>query len=84
MARHDLLADIFKDGVFFSYPAAFWQRGSNKNTNSPLRQYLSCKHNLMAVTAAELARVKNLLNTRPRKSLGWHTPAALFTATVAP
>lgn len=53
-----------------------WQRGSNKNANGLLRQYFSMGADLSQHGADELRAVANALNTRPRKTLGWQTPAA--------
>jgi IS30 family transposase len=58
------------------------QRGSNENTNGLLRQYFPKNTDLAVHTPAELRAVEERLNTRPRKTLGWRTPAELFTAAV--
>ncbi|GAA4384013.1 IS30 family transposase [Actinomadura verrucosospora] len=79
MARHDLLAPHFSDGVYFARPASPWLRGTNENTNGLLRQYFPKGIDLRRFTVADLARVEHLLNHRPRRILGWRTPAAVFT-----
>lgn len=79
MARHDLLAGHFSDGVYFARPASPWLRGTNENTNGLLRQYFPKGSDLRAFTGADLARVEGLLNHRPRRILGWRTPAEVFT-----
>lgn len=80
MARHDLLADLFDEGVYFAYPERPWQRGTNENTNGLLRQYFPKRADLRDYSPMDLRQVKRLLNNRPRKVLGWATPAALFEA----
>jgi IS30 family transposase len=61
--------------VFFADPHSPWQRGSNENTNGLLRQYFPKGTNLSRWSAEEINAVAHTLNTRPRKTLGWKTPA---------
>ena len=56
-----------------------WQRPSNENTNGLLRQYFPKGTDLTRWSAAEIQAVAVTLNGRPRKSLGWRTPAEVFT-----
>ncbi len=64
--------------VFFADPQSPWQRGTNENTNGLLRQYFPKGTDLSRWSAEEIEAVANALNTRPRKALGWKTPAEAF------
>ena len=78
MARHDEIAPLFAEGVFFAYPGRPWERASNENTNGLLRQYFPKGTDLASHTLADLAAVEERLNNRPRKTLAWKTPASVF------
>ena len=75
MARHAELRIETGLSIFFCDPHSPWQRGSNENTNGLLRQYFPKGTDLAAHDAAHLDAVAHALNTRPRKTLGWKTPA---------
>jgi IS30 family transposase len=75
MAFHHEFATTANMPVYFCDPHSPWQRGSNENTNGLLRQYFPKGTDLTAHDAEHLAAVAAELNGRPRKTLGWDTPA---------
>src|SRR5512144_183199 len=75
MAQHAKLRIDTGLAVYFCDPRSPWQRGSNENTNGLLRQYFPKGTDLARYSAEDLASVADALNSRPRKTLGWRTPA---------
>jgi transposase, IS30 family len=83
MALHGQIAEALGMPVFFCEPHSPWQRPSNENTNGLLRQYFPKGTDLRVHGPDRLAAVAAELNDRPRKTLGWDTPAALLGAALA-
>ena len=75
MACHPELARRLKIDIWFCDPHAPWQRGSNENTNGLLRQFMPKGTDLSDASQTWLNDVARLMNGRPRKTLGWKTPA---------
>jgi len=78
MSQHDRLRVDSGLEIYFCDPRSPWQRGTNENTNGLLRQYFPKGTDLSKHTAKELDAVAYTLNTRPRKTLGWKTPAEVL------
>lgn len=83
LAAHKSFSVETNIAVFFCDPQSPWQRGSNENTNGLLRQYFPNADDLSIYSQAELNKVARQLNERPRKTLGFRTPADMLNAAVA-
>lgn len=83
LAAHRAFTMATKVDVYFEDPQSPWQRGSNENTNGLLRQYLPHATDLSGFSQARLDAIALRLNTRPRMTLGYRTPAAKLAEIVA-
>jgi IS30 family transposase len=83
MAQHKAFTVATNVQVYFCDPQSPWQRGTNENTNGLLRQYFPNGADLSMYSQAALNRVARQLNERPRKTLGFRTPADTLSAGVA-
>jgi len=83
MAQHKSFTVDTEVKVYFCDPQSPWQRGSNENTNGLLRQYFPKRTDLSGYSQEELDEVALRLNQRPRKTLGFQTPADRLQASVA-
>jgi IS30 family transposase len=75
MANHVAISEAAELDIYFCDPHSPWQRGTNENTNGLLRQYFAKSTDLSVFPADYLDYVAAKLNNRPRKTLGWKTPA---------
>ena len=78
MAAHGLLAKQLHIDIFFCDPHSPWQRGSNENANGLVREYLPKGQDLSQYSYQQLTAIEQSLNNRPRKILGFQTPAEVF------
>lgn len=78
MAHHQALSDTTGIKVFFAHPYSPWERGINENTNGLLRRVLPKGTDLSSHTQEQLDAIAFHHNAKPRKSLGWKSPAELF------
>ena len=82
-AEHERLEASLRTKVYFAQPYCSWQRGSNENTNGLLRQFIPKGADFRQTSWQELTHYTQLLNDRPRKRLGYQTPAEVFEPLVA-
>ena len=77
-AAHAHIDAQLQSTTYFARPFASWERGSNENFNGLLRQYIPKKRSMSTVSDEEIKMIQNRLNNRPRKRLGFKTPAEVF------
>ena len=75
LAAHRKFTVATNVDVYFCDPSSPWQRGSNENTNRLLRQYFPKGTNIAVHSQAKLNQIARQMNERPRKTLGFETPA---------
>jgi len=75
---HQQITAALQAPIYFTHPYAAWERGLNENTNGLIRQYFPKKYDFARITNADVQRVAELLNNRPRKTLGYRTPNEVF------
>ena len=78
MAQHKLLAADLALQVFFCHPHSPWERGTCESQNGRIRHYLPKSTDLSLVSYQQLSAYQEMLNERPRKVLGWKSPAQCF------
>ncbi|MFC4906650.1 IS30 family transposase [Actinomadura gamaensis] len=84
LGLHHRITTAIDMPIYFCDPHSPWQRGSNENTNGLLRQYFPRGTDLSVATREGLDAVAAELNSRPRKTLGWETPAERLAKLLAP
>jgi len=79
-AGHETLKEQLNAGVYFAHPYHSWERGLNENTNGLIRQYFTKGSSFENITDSAVEAVMDKLNHRPRKTLNFKTPHAVFFA----
>lgn len=78
MAQHKLFAKNTRMQVYFAHPHSPWERGTNENTNSLIRQFFPKGTNFLNISNKAIKKAQDMLNDRPRKILKFHTPHEVF------
>jgi len=79
-AHHEKITEALGADIYFANPYSSWERGLNEHSNGLIRQYFPKGQDFTKVSKAQVQKVENLLNNRPRKVLGYKTPAEVFAA----
>lgn len=82
-AKHEQLSTRLGIKCFFAHPYSSWERGTNENINGLIRWYLPKGTDFSKITPEQIARIEYLLNSRPRKCLGYKTPLEVAASSVA-
>jgi IS30 family transposase len=82
-AAHQDIASALDAKIFFATPYHAWERGLNENTNGLIRDFFPKGTDFSTISSAEIAKVERLLNSRPRKCLGFRSPKEVFNALAA-
>ena len=77
-SNHKQMAKNIGTRIYFAHPYSSWERGLNENTNGLIRQYFPKGSSFKNITHAAVKEVENILNNRPRKSLGYCTPNEIY------
>jgi len=77
-SEHEQIAKALDADFYFANPYASWERGTNENTNGLIRQYFPKNRDFTTITQQEINHAMKRLNNRPRKRLGFLTPAQVF------
>ena len=77
-AGHESISEKLNAAVYFAHAYCSWERGLNENTNGLIRQYFTKGSSFENITEEQVEKVMNKLNHRPRKTLGYKTPHAVF------
>ena len=78
MAKHKLLSEMTGVKIFFAHPRSPWERGTNENTNGLIRQFFPKGTDFNKISRAEIKKVQDLLNGRPRAALNFQKPIDVF------
>ena len=78
MSSHEKITAHTKIKIFFAHSGSPWERGTNENTNSLIRQFFPKGTDFRKVSWQQIKRAERLLNQRPRKTLNWRTPEEVF------
>ena len=80
---HEEIENALDTEFYFANPYQSWQRGLNEHTNGLIREYFPKKMPFSEITDEQIVGVQNKLNRRPRKILGYKTPAEVFFDTIS-